>query len=161
MWVAQQMGADFRFIGCGKDSVVALGKRAAAGDDVAVVIVANGLEFPHRIDQLQVAHMVTRRIQNAEYERVLCDQREPGRGSGRCSQGLATDRKPIAVRRGEPQKRVALGRGPHAPPGTLGQAPFQGMRFHRAFDSCVRTAPSTSIAEVAWRRTPRHSAPSR
>jgi hypothetical protein len=43
---------------------VSVSERPAAGNDIAILVVTNSFEFPDRVDQLQVAHMLTLLAQN-------------------------------------------------------------------------------------------------
>ena len=51
-----QRGAHCGFIKNGKRRVVMVGQRAAAGNEAAVSVMAEGLELPHRANQLEVAN---------------------------------------------------------------------------------------------------------
>ena len=57
MAFSTQNSIDLRLIQRDKDSVMPVRQRPAAGDDLPVSVVANGLEFPDAANQLEVADM--------------------------------------------------------------------------------------------------------
>ena len=64
---SQQRGADGSFIQPGKHHVVPVGQRAAAGNDLAVRILPQRLELPHRADPLEVADALALVVEDTDY----------------------------------------------------------------------------------------------
>ena len=62
---SQQRGADGSFIQPGKHHVVPIGQRAAAGTDLAVRILPQRLELPHRANSIEVANALAAPVEDA------------------------------------------------------------------------------------------------
>jgi len=59
----RQTGVNLRRVKPCKSRVVSVGERPAAGNHLALRAIANGLEFPHCIDEFQITHMLAARIE--------------------------------------------------------------------------------------------------
>lgn len=63
-WYKPKRPVDLHQVEAGEHGVVPLGQRSAARDDRPRRVIADGFELPHATDPLQVADVVTRRIQH-------------------------------------------------------------------------------------------------